>query len=328
MKPTRMIWGFLFWGFALSVLNFSLAWAQTEYPSKPITLLVGYPPGGVTDLLARSLAITVEKSLGQPVIISNKPGASASLSLALLAQAKPDGYTIGMVPSTATLFLPLVQKVSYDPLEDFTYVIGCANYAMALVVRADAPWNHFKEFTDYALKNPRKVKYGQGGPHQPATFVMEAIGKQLGIQWESVPFVGEPDQIAALLGGHITAATSSSSYPPQVRAGKLRILAMMSGKRWPEFPEAPTLKDLGFNHVVEGMIGIAGPKGLPEPIRMKLEEAFTQSMKAQPFLELIKKIALFEDYRTGKELTKFVAETFHYHKELVRKSELKEEMKK
>ena len=323
MKSSRTFWGMVILGFFACCFQGDL-WAQSDYPSKPITFIVGYPAGGVTDLMARALAEPVEKILGQPVVVSNKPGASASLSLALLAQAKPDGYTIGMTPSAATLFLPIVQKVNYDPLKDFTYIIGAANYAMALVVKADAPWKDFKEFLAYAKKNPGKVKYGQGGPHQVATFVMEVLGKQQGVQWESVPFVGEPDQIAAVLGGHITAATSTSSYLPHVRSGQMKILALMSNKRWPEFPEIPTLKDLGFDLVVDGLMGVAGPKGLPDPIRAKLEQALTQAIKAPPYLELLKKIALFEDYKSSKELTRYVTESVNYHKELVRKAGFKE----
>lgn len=309
----------LFLCVSLSIFITASVLAQVDYPSKPITYLIGYPPGGLSDLTGRALAAGGEKILKQPVIVVNKPGASSSLEMALLAQAKPDGYTIGGIPSTATVIMPHVQKVQYDPLKDFTLIINAFNYAAALVVRTDAPWRNFNEFVDYARKNPKTVKYGTYGAYGTTTLVMEALGKQLGVQWDTVPFKADAEAIVGLLGGHITSAASASMYAPQVRAGKLRILVMMSNQRSPEFPDAPTLKELGYNFVAEGFVGVGGPKGLPEPILKKLEEAFTQAIKDPPYLELIKKLALAEDYKNSKVFTTFVAESFQLHGELIRK---------
>jgi tripartite-type tricarboxylate transporter receptor subunit TctC len=303
----------------LIFFSFIALFAQSEYPSKPITYLIGYPPGGLSDLTGRALAAGAEKVLKQPVIVVNKPGASSSLEMSLLAQAKPDGYTIGAIPSTATVIMPHVQKVAYDPLKDFTFIINCFNYAAALVVRADAPWKNFNEFVEYARKNPKAVKYGTYGAYGTTTLVMESLGKQLNIKWDTVPFKSDADAVVGLLGGHIIAAASASMYAPQVRAGKLRILAMMSHKRSPEFPDVPTLKEFGYNLVAEGFVGVGGPKGLSEPIIKRLEEAFTQAVKDPPYLELIKKLALIEDYKNSKEFSKFVEESFHLHGELIKK---------
>ena len=320
MKPFRKRFVFFFAGVSLFfLLAHSFVLAQTEYPSKPINYLIGYPPGGLSDLTGRALAEGAEKVLKQPVIVVNKPGASSSLEMALLAQAKPDGYTIGGIPSTATVIMPHVQKVNYDPLKDFTYIINCFNYAAALVVRTESPWKNFKEFVDYARKNPNVVKYGTYGAYGTTTLVMEALGKQLGVQWDTVPFKADADAVVGLLGAHITAAASASMYAPQVRAGQLRILVMMSQKRSPEFPEVPTLKELGYNMVAEGFVGVGGPKGLPELIVSKLEQAFTQAVKHPGYLELIKKLALVEDYKSSKEVPKFIAESFHLHGELIHK---------
>jgi tripartite-type tricarboxylate transporter receptor subunit TctC len=310
---------FFFLCFPFLFFAYSIAMAQTEYPSKPITYLIGYPPGGLSDLTGRALAAGAEKILKQPVIVVNKPGASSSLEMALLAQAKPNGYTIGGIPSTATVIMPHVQKVQYDPLKDFTLIINAFNYAAALVVRTDAPWRNFNEFVGYARNNPKTVKYGTYGAYGTTTLVMEALGKQLGVQWDTVPFKADADAVVALLGGHITAAASASMYAPQVRAGKLRILAMMSSQRSPEFPNAPTLKDLGYNFVAEGFVGVGGPKGLSEPILRKLEEAFTQAVKDPPYLELIKKLALVEDYKNSQVFTTFVGDSFQLHGGLIRK---------
>lgn len=304
-------------GFFLSIGVQSLVLAQAEYPSKSINYLIGYPPGGLSDLTARALAAGAEKVLKQPVVVVNKPGASASLAMALLANAKPDGYTIGGIPSTATVIMPHVEKVNYDPLRDFTPIINCFNYAAALVVRADAPWKNIKEFIEYARKNAKAVKYGTYGAYGTTTLVMETLGKQLGVQWDTVPFKADAEAVVGLLGGHITAAASASMYAPQVRAGQLRILAMMSQKRSPEFPDVPTFKEAGYNLVAEGFVGIGGPRGIPDIIAVKLEQAFTEALKDKAYLELIKKLALVEDYKSSKEFSKFIQESFNFHRELI-----------
>lgn len=309
----------LFLGVSLSIFFTGSVLAQVDYPSKPINYLIGYPPGGPSDLLGRTLATGAEKALKQPLIIVNKPGASTSLQAALLAQAKPDGYTIGMIPSTGIVIMPHIQKVAYEPLKDFTYIINCFTFVAALVVRAEAPWKNFNEFVDYVRQNPKAVKYGTYGAYGITTLVMEALGNQLGVQWDTVPFKADADALVGLLGGHITAAASVSMYAPHVKAGRLRILALMSHKRSSEFPGSPTLKDLGYDLVAEGFQGVGGPKGLSEPILRKLEEAFTQALAEPTYRELLKKLTFMEDYKNSKDFTRFIAESFHQHGELIRK---------
>lgn len=303
--------------FLLTILAQTPLRAQTEYPSKPINCLIGYAPGGLSDLTARALAEAAGKVLKQPIIVVNKPGASASLAMSLLANAKPDGYTIGNLPSTATVIMPHVEKVSYDPLKDFTPIMNFFNYAAALVVRTDAPWKNMNEFVEYARKNPKAVKYGTYGAYGTTTLVMEALGKKLDAQWDTIPFKADADAVVALLGGHITAAASASMYAPQVRAGQLRILAMMSQRRSPEFPNAPTLIEMGHQMVAEGFVGLGGPKGLPAPIAAKLEQAYTEALQDKGYLALVKKMALAEDYKSSREFPKFIQESFKLHGELI-----------
>jgi len=296
-----------------------LASAETSYPTKSINYLIGYPPGGLSDLTGRALAAGAEKALKKEFVIINKAGASSSLEMGLLAQAKADGYTIGGIPSTATVIMPHVEKMGYNPLTDFTYIANCFNYAAALVVRKDAPWKDFKEFLTYAKENPKAVKYGTYGAYGTTTLVMETLGKQLGIQWDTVPFKADANAVVGLLGGHITAAASASMYAPQVRAGELRILVMMSHKRSLEFPEAPTLKDLGYDLVAEGFVGVGGPRGIPKEIAAKLEHAFAQAVKDPPYLDLIRKLGLMEDYRPSQEFARFIPESYNVHGELIQK---------
>lgn len=297
----------------------SILYAQTDYPSKPINFLVGYPPGGLSDLTARAVAAAAEKVLKQPIVVLNKPGASASLAMALLAKAKPDGYTIGMIPVTAAVIMPHVQKVEYDTLKDFQPIVNLFNYAAALVVKSESPWKNFKEFVDYARQNPGAVKYGTYGAYGTTTIVMEALSKDLGVRWDTVPFKSDADAIVGLLGGHITAAASAAMYMPQVRAEKLRALALMSRQRLAEFPDVSTFKDMGFDYVAEGLVGIGAPAGLPEPILKKLEEAFSQAVNDTAYLELLKKLALQNDYMNSKDFAGYLAAVYRQQGELIKK---------
>ncbi len=295
------------------------ALAQPDYPSRPITYLVGYPPGGLSDLTARAIAKAAEKALGQPVVVTNKPGASASLQMGLLAQAKPDGYTIGMIAAAAAAVLPHVQTVTYDPTKDFTPVVNLFNYAAALVVREDAPWKSVKEFVEFAKKNPGQVKYGTYGAHGTTTLVMDAWAKEIGVKWDTVPFKSDADAVTGLLGGHITAAASASMYAPQAKAGKVRILAFLGDGKMAGHETAPTLKELGHPLVAEGFVGIGGPKGLPAPIVARLEEAFVQATRDAEYQALLVKLALNNQVLRSREFGAFLEQTFGFHRELIRK---------
>lgn len=295
-----------------------------DYPSRPVTLLVGYPPGGLSDLTARAIAKAVEKHLNQPVVVANKPGASSSLQMGLLAQAKPDGYTLGYIPAAAAAVLPYVQKVNYDTVKDFTPVVNLFNYAAALVVRDDAPWKNVKEFVEHAKQNPGAVKYGTYGAYGTTTLAMEAWAKQVGAKWDTVPFKSDAEAVTGLLGGHITAAASAAAYAAHARAGKLRILAFMSHQRPAEFPNIPTLKDLGYPVVAEGFVGIGGPKDMPEAIVARLEKAFAQAVKDPEYQALLQKMALANQFLPAREFGAFLKETYALHRDLIEKAGLKQ----
>lgn len=289
------------------------------YPSRPITFLVGYPPGGLSDLTARAIAKAAEKTLGQPLVATNKPGALSSLQMGLLAQARPDGYTIGYIPAAAAAVVPHVQKVTYDPTKDFTPIVNLFNYAAALVVREDAPWRTVKEFVEHARQHPGGVKYGTYGAHGTTTLVMEAWAQQLGVKWDTVPFKSDADAVTGLLGGHITAAASASIYARHARAGKLRILAFLGEGKMPDYASVPTLKELGYPLVAEGFVGIGGPKGLPEAITARLEEAFVQATRNEEHQALLGKMALANQVMRSRPFGAFLKETFEFHGELIRK---------
>ena len=258
--------------------------ARAEYPDRSVTIIVGFDPGAATDITTRVLASGAEKSLGKPFIIENKGGGGGTVALAVVANAKPDGYTLCASPNVAIVDTPLMQKVPFKPLKSFTPLLGhSAAENTGLIVKSDAPWKTFKEFVDYAKKNPGKVKYSTSGVGTGMHVAMEVIAKRDGITWVHVPYKGAAPATAALLGGHVDACSAGVGYQPQVLSGALRILATHGTKRSPDFPNAPTLRELGYDFYNDTVHAIQGPAGLPPDVVKKLESAFLTAMETPEF---------------------------------------------
>ncbi len=275
-----------------------------DYPSRPIEGIVGYPPGGVSDSTFRVLCKTAEKHLGQTLAVINKPGVSGALSMAFLVGQKPDGYTISYSTAGMLIFVPFFEKVTYK-LDDFSYIMGFGYQLHALSVRADAPWNTFREFLDYAKKNPGKVRYASYSPVSTTSIVMEMVAKEEGIDWIHIPYKGDSPGITALLGGHVDALASASGQIPYVRSGKLKFLAVFNSYASKGFPDVPTLKSLGYKFPmlsdVTSSSGVIGPKGIIPEILKKLEDAFLKAGKDPSFIKTMESIDCPIVYRNGEE---------------------------
>ncbi|HUQ76558.1 MAG TPA: tripartite tricarboxylate transporter substrate binding protein, partial [Burkholderiales bacterium] len=197
------------------------------FPSKPITLICPWPAGGGTDLHLRKLAELTAKRIGQPVVVENKPGGSGMNGPATMAKtARPDGYTISQLSITA-FRVPHMQKVEWDPLKDFTYIIGVSGYTFGIVVKSDSPFKTFQDLIQYAKDNPGKLSYGTPGTGTSLHLAMEEIGVKAGVQFLHVPFKGQADSAQALMGGHIMAQVDSTGWGRQVDAGMFRLLATL-----------------------------------------------------------------------------------------------------
>ena len=290
-------------GICFLLFGVNLGYGQ-DYPSRPIDSIVGYPPGGVSDTTFRVICKAAEKHLGQPTIIINKPGMSAALSMDYLATQKPDGYTISYATAGALIFVPFFEKVTYK-LGDFSYIMGFGYQLHALSVRAEAPWNSFREFLDYAKKNPGKIKYASYSPVSSTHIVMDLLAKEEGIDWTHIPYKGDTPAITALLGGHVDAVASASGQVPYARSGKLKFLAIFNTYPSKSFPHVPTLKSLGYQFpMVSDMTtssGVVGPKGMRPETRKKLEEAFLQAAKDPSFIKIMESIDCPIVSRKGEE---------------------------
>jgi tripartite-type tricarboxylate transporter receptor subunit TctC len=285
LRVTRGTWKILT-GLGLFACAAGPADAQT-FPVRPITVYVPFV-AGTTDTMARKVAEVAARSLGQPVVIENKPGAGGTLGPVLMARtAKPDGYTIALIPSSLFRY-PYLQKVDWDPIQDFTYVTGLTTDAMAFQTYSDSPIRTFDDMVRWARANPGKLTYGTPGAGTSMHLLAETAASQLGIQIVHVPYKGGSDLIRALLAHEtmVTADTAGTIYP-QVAAGKARYLAQFNETRASYMKDIPTAKELGLDMVFTIAVGIAGPKGMPEQIVNRLHEAFRKGVEDPETLKLL-----------------------------------------
>ncbi|MFL6622137.1 MAG: tripartite tricarboxylate transporter substrate binding protein [Sulfurifustis sp.] len=301
--------------FVLAAVTFGAVAA--DFPTKPITLIIPWPPGGTTDIAMRAIAETASKHLGQPIVIDNKPGASGTLGVAAMAAtAKPDGYTIAQIPITV-FRLPHMTKMTFDPNKDFTYIANLTGYTFGIVVKADSPWKTFRELLDYAKANPGKIKYASPGAGTSLHITMEQIALKEGIKWTHVPFKGNAETNAAVLGGHVQASADSTGWGPLVNAGDLRLLVTWGAQRTKNWPNVPTLKESGIDIVSESPFGIAGPKGMDPKVVRALHDAFKKAIDDPAVLAMLTKFDMVPNYMDTASYQKFAAAQIVQEKAMV-----------
>src|SRR5919109_325517 len=203
-----------------------------KFPAKRVMLIVPCPAGGSTDIYFRKLGEITARHLGQPIVIENRPGGSGMNGPTTMAKtARPDGYTISQLAISA-FRMPHMQKVDWDPIHDFTYIIGLAGYTFGIVVRADSPFKTFQDLLAYARANPGKLSYATPGTGTSLHLAMEEIAAKAGVQFLHVPFKGYGDGAIALMGGHVMVQVDSTGWAKQVDSGAQRLLATLGDKRW------------------------------------------------------------------------------------------------
>jgi tripartite-type tricarboxylate transporter receptor subunit TctC len=281
-----------------------------DFPTKPVTLICPWPPGGSTDVQMRALAEATGKYLGQQVVIENKAGGSGTVGAAtMVATAKPDGYTIAQIP--ITIFrLPHMMKATWDPTKDFSYVIHVTGYTFGVVVKSDSPWKTWKEFVAHAKANPGKVTYATPGAGTTLHITMEQLALKEGIKWTQVPMKGGAETTPAVLGGHVNATADSTGWGPQVDAGALRLLCTWGNERTKRWPNVPTLKDLGYGIVSNSPYGFAGPKGMDPKVVKVLHDAFRKGMEEPAYLKTLERLDMEPFYKNTEDYAKYAREQF------------------
>ena len=304
-------------------LLFSISAGAQNYPSRPVTFIVPWPPGGSTDLAMRSISVIAEKHLGQRIVIENRPGATGTLGAAQLAQnARPDGYTIAQMPITV-FRLPHMSKTAFDPMNDFSWIIHLTGYTFGVVVKGDAPWKTLGELVAHARANPGKVTYATPGLGSSLHITMEDIAVRAGIQWVHVPFKGIADGNVALLGGHVDVQADSTGWAEQVNAGRVRLLVTWGAQRTRRWPNVPTLKDLGYPIVSNSPFGIAGPKGMDPAVVKTLHDAFKKALEDPEFQKTLEKFDQEAYYLNSADYAALAKKTFEEERAAVKRLNLK-----
>ena len=250
--------------------------AQSDYPNKPVTMIVPFPPGGVADITARPLAEAMGRALKQPMVVENKAGAGGGVGMQYVAKAKNDGYTVLLALSSISIIPEADKVLGRDPMFQLTQLVPIARFTAdptVLAVRADGPYKSVAELIEAAKKSPGSIPYGSSGNYGTMHVPMEMLTGASGTKMLHVPFTGAGPAVVALLGGQVEAlSTGPSSVIGHVKGGKVRVLATWGDSRHPAFPDVPTLKELGYDAQFSQWTGLFVPAGTPEPVIAKLRE--------------------------------------------------------
>lgn len=287
-----------------ALLTATHALAQ-DYPSRDITFIVPYGPGGSTDPISRQIASQLEKELKGSINVENKPGGSATVGVGQVIRSKPDGYTIGLSSNSALAYQPLVNKsISWKSPADYQSIVTLVKLPAIITVKADSPYKTFEDLVEAARKNPGKIRVAVSGYRTAPDLVIQELNKVANIRLATVPFTGGGGEaLIALLGGRVEA---TSGYAPTVKAhvqaGTVRVLAAFSKDKYFMFPEAQSVVQAGYNVTLPADYGVVAPKGLPKDVLDKLVNAALKVGKSDEFAKFAASQGLLVDVGGPKQM--------------------------
>ncbi|RYF76210.1 MAG: tripartite tricarboxylate transporter substrate binding protein [Comamonadaceae bacterium] len=296
--------------------------AASDYPTRPITFICPWPVGGTADQSMRALCQIASGVLGQTIILENRAGASGMIGTKTLSQAAPDGYTIGQIPISVTRFSQL-GMLQLDPRTELTYLARTSGQTFGIAVLESSPFKTLQDVVTYAKANPGKVTYGHAGVGGATHVGMEQFALAAGVQFNAIAYKGGAAALQDVMGGQVDLLADSSSWAPQVEAGKLRLLATWGESRPPRFKDAPTLKELGYNVVVDAPNGIGAPKGLDPAVEKKLRDAFATAVNSDLFKQVANRIDAPIMYLDGPDYQRYVASVYDQETVLIDRLQLK-----
>ena len=299
------------------------ALAQVEYPSRPIRIVVGFTPGGGNDIIARVFGQKLSESLGQPVIIENKPGAGAILATEYVARSAPDGYTLLVGASGAMVINPAVyEKLNYDTMRDFKPVSELGSFPLILIVNAKSPFRSLADLVAYAKANPDKANYSSSSAaFQLAT---ELFKQKTGVPMQMIPYKGANDSVTAVISGEVTATIADAGpVTSQVNGGMARALAIAAPKRMDTLPDVPTMKEAGAD--VEAVLwsGIFVPAATPPDIVRKLEAEFVRIARLPDVISRLKLLNIDSVGNSSEEFSRIIAADLERWKAVARAGNIK-----
>jgi tripartite-type tricarboxylate transporter receptor subunit TctC len=298
------------------------AQAQAPFPSKHLQLIVPWPAGGQTDLTLRILCDEAAPLLGQPIVVVNKPGAAGTLVAAALKAAEPEGHTIGQVPITVYRHA-LMNHVPWDPVTDLAPIVQVSGVSFGLLVPASSPWKSANEMIEWAVKHPGELVLGSTGIGTTAHLAMEEILLQHNVRYVHVPYKGTADQMLAIASAQIMAGVNSTGFAPWVDKGQMRLLATFNAARNPRWPDAPTMRELGYPQAVyTSPWGLAAPAGTPHAVIQKLHDAFHTAMFSERHQQALAKYDQGLDYLNTRDYRQAVLDTVEREKQLLARMNL------
>ncbi len=270
------------------------SFAQSSYPSKPITIVVPFSPGGATDIMSRTLAERLKNRLGQPVIVENKPGAGTMIASEHVAKAAPDGHTVLLAASSLGIAPALYNKVNYDPVKDFTPISLVASVVHVLSVHPSVPAKNVAELVSWAKANPTKANYGSVGAGTSTHLESELFNTMAGIKMEHVPYKGSAPALLDLVGGNINVMFDAyASSKPFINDNKIRLLAVTTAKRSKLLPNVPTVAESGLpGYEAMPWLGFVAPAGTPEPVVTKFHTQLMEVLKEPEVQEKFNSLGL------------------------------------
>jgi tripartite-type tricarboxylate transporter receptor subunit TctC len=293
--------------------------AAAEYPERALTILTGYPAGGMVDIVSRALSESLKKKFPKGVAIVTRPGAGGSLAVAELVQTKPDGYTVILAPLSTLVIHPQLNDLPYKTPDDYEPIINVVSFYSLLAVKADAPWKTVQEFVNAAKASPGKLRVGSPGEGTSSHLNFEEFRRLAGINVTHVPFSGWGESSPALLGGHIEGLMAQpGEVRPLVDGKKMRVLMVSQTKRHPAYPDAPSAKELGWGDSPSGAwFTFVAPKGTPGPVQKYIHDAVKAGIEDPQFVNVIKQRVIDIDYRAGDQLRADLWKEYKYHTEIL-----------
>ncbi len=305
---------------ALLVLVALAVPAAAQYPERPLTIIAGYPAGGMVDIVARPLAEGMKKKFPKGIAIVNRPGAGGAIAVAETVQAKPDGYTIILTPLSTLVIQPQMSDLPYRTPDDYEPIVNVIAYYPLLAVRADAPWKTVQEFIAAAKASPGKLRVGYPGEGTSSHLNYEELKRLAGLSATNVPFGGWAESSVATLGGHIDAVVAQpGEVKPQVDAKKMRVLTVFQPKRHEYFPDAPTAAEVGYEVANGVWFLLVAPKGTPAAVVKYVHDAAKAAMEEPAFVSVAKARGIGVDYRPGDKLRADLWREYRAHTEILKR---------
>jgi tripartite-type tricarboxylate transporter receptor subunit TctC len=294
--------------------------AAAQYPDKPVTLLAGYPPGGLLDIVARLVAEGMKPKFPRGLTVVNRPGAAGSVAVAEMARSSPDGYTIIVTPHSALVIAAQLQDLAYKTPDNYDPVINLVSYYPMIAVRTESEHKTIRELIDDARANPGKIRVGSPGEGTSSHLNLEELMHHAGVKMIHVPFQGWGQSSPALLGGHIEALVAQpGELKGQVDGKRMRVLVAFQPKRHPVFPDVPTAKELGWDVANGVWYMLMASKGTPAPVVRYLHDAARAAIEDPKFAENMAGRGVDVDYRPGLALRADLWREYKLHTEILRR---------